>query len=90
MRTDAYGAAFVGGGDESEQQLGSGVVEWGEAKLVDLCRYRLRSTYTDTATMPTTGLMRLSGGDVGGSVVGIVIGCRGRRAACPVGGSGLV
>ena len=33
--SDAEGASFVGGGDEPEQQLGAGVVEWGEADLVD-------------------------------------------------------
>src|SRR3954464_12256668 len=34
VRADAQGAAFVGGGDESEQQLGAGVVERGEAEFV--------------------------------------------------------
>jgi hypothetical protein len=29
------GAALVGGGDEAEQQLGAGVVQRGEAELVD-------------------------------------------------------
>jgi hypothetical protein len=32
---DAERAGFVGGGDELEQQLGAGVVEWGEAELVE-------------------------------------------------------
>ena len=32
---DAEGAAFVGGGDEPEQQLGAGVVQRGEAEFVD-------------------------------------------------------
>ena len=32
---DAEGAAFVGGGDEPEQQLCAGVVQGGEAELVD-------------------------------------------------------
>ena len=31
---DSQGAAFVGGGDEPEQQLGAGVVEGGEPDLV--------------------------------------------------------
>ena len=35
MRGDPEGAAFVGGGDEPEQQLGAGVVQRGEADLVD-------------------------------------------------------
>jgi hypothetical protein len=51
VRSDAEGAAFVGGG-EAEQQLGAGVVERGEAEFVELCRYPHRSTYADTATMP--------------------------------------
>ena len=32
---DAQGAAFVGGGDEAEQQLGAGIVQRGEAELVE-------------------------------------------------------
>ena len=32
---DAEAAAFVGGGDEAEQQLGAGVVQRCEAELVD-------------------------------------------------------
>ena len=35
VRADAEGAAFVGGGDEPEQQLGAGVVQRGEAEFVD-------------------------------------------------------
>lgn len=35
MRTDHDRAAFVGCVDEPEQQLAAGVVEWGEADLVD-------------------------------------------------------
>jgi hypothetical protein len=35
VRADAQGAAFVGGGDEAEQQLGAGVVQRGEPELVD-------------------------------------------------------
>ena len=34
VRADAERAAFVGGGGEPEQQLGSGVIERGEAELV--------------------------------------------------------
>jgi hypothetical protein len=54
VRADAQGTPFVGGGDEPEQQLGAGVVEWREADLVDLCGCPHRSTYADTATMPST------------------------------------
>jgi len=32
---DAQGSAFVGGGDEPEEQLGAGVVQGREADLVD-------------------------------------------------------
>jgi len=35
VRGDRQGSAFVGAGDESEQQLGAGVVEWREPDLVD-------------------------------------------------------
>ena len=54
VRADAQGAAFVGGGDEAEQQLRAGVVQRCEPKLVDLCRYRHNLTYAETATMPST------------------------------------
>jgi hypothetical protein len=33
--SDAEGSAFVGGGDEAEEQLGTGVVERGEAEFVE-------------------------------------------------------
>jgi hypothetical protein len=35
VRADAERAAFVGGGDEAEQQLRAGVVEPGEAEFID-------------------------------------------------------
>ena len=35
VRGDGQGAAFVGGGDEAEQQLCAGVVQGGEPDLVD-------------------------------------------------------
>ncbi len=35
VAADAEGAAFVGGGDEPEQQLGAGVVQRSEAELVE-------------------------------------------------------
>ena len=35
MDGDAQGAAFVGGGDEPEQQLGAGVVQRREPDFVD-------------------------------------------------------
>ena len=51
---DAEGAAFVGGGDEPEQQVGAGVVEGGEPDFVDLWGHPHSATYADTATMPRT------------------------------------
>ena len=56
VRPDAERAAFVGGGDEAEQQLGAGVVQRGEPELIDLCRHPHRSTYADTATMPSSAV----------------------------------
>ena len=35
MGSDAEGSAFVGGSDESEEQLGAGVVQWCESEFVD-------------------------------------------------------
>jgi diadenosine tetraphosphatase ApaH/serine/threonine PP2A family protein phosphatase len=49
---DAQGTPFVGGGDEPEQQLGSGVIERGEPDFVDLCGHPHRLIYADPATMP--------------------------------------
>jgi hypothetical protein len=56
---DAERAAFVGGGDEPEQQLGAGVVERREPDFVDLCGCPHRSTYADPATMPRVCAARL-------------------------------
>ena len=35
VRGDTEGAAFVGGGDKAEEELGAGVIHRGEADLVD-------------------------------------------------------
>ena len=35
VRSDSQGSAFVGAGDESEQQLGAGVVQGCEAEFVE-------------------------------------------------------
>ena len=50
--SDTQGTLFVGGGDEPEQQLGAGVIEWREAHLVELCGRPHSSTYADLVTMP--------------------------------------
>jgi hypothetical protein len=52
VRADGQCPALVGGGDEPEQQLGSGVVERREADFIDLCGHPHRSIYADTGTMP--------------------------------------
>jgi hypothetical protein len=53
---DAQGAAFVGGGDEAEQQLRAGVVQRREPDFVNLCGYPHSWIYADTATMPSRPL----------------------------------
>ena len=81
VAADAEGAAFIAGGDESEQQLGAGVVERREAELVQLCRCRHSWTYAEPGTMPTSarppggrpdsgGLLDLAADDWGGIVPG--------------------
>jgi hypothetical protein len=56
VRPDPEGAAFVGGGDEPEQQLRAGVIQRREAQFVDLCGHPHRSIYADTATMPRSAM----------------------------------
>ncbi len=46
---------FVAGGHELEDQVGGVLFEWQVADFVDLSRRRDRSTYADTATIPTRG-----------------------------------
>ena len=43
---------LVAGGDEAEQELAAGVIEWGEPDLIDLCRRRHRSTSAEAGIMP--------------------------------------
>lgn len=49
---DAEGAAFVGGGDEAEQQLRAGGIERGEAEFVDLSGHSHRSMNLGTFRSP--------------------------------------
>jgi hypothetical protein len=51
---DDQARALIGGGDDVEEQLGADLGGRDVAQLVDLCRHRHRSTYADSATMPTT------------------------------------
>jgi hypothetical protein len=73
MVADAEGSAFVGGGDEPEQQLRGGVVERGEPELVDDhvvvtgCRRRDRRCVGEDAV---EGFDELSGADVADSMPG--------------------
>ena len=56
-------AAFlVGLGDDLEQQPCALGIDREVAQLIDLCRYRHRSTYADMVTMPRgTGLLLCAG-----------------------------
>ncbi len=49
---DDQAGALVAGGDELEEQVGCLGLERYVSDLVDLSRYRDRSTYADPATMP--------------------------------------
>ena len=76
MAGDAEGAAFVGGGDEPEQQLGAGVVERGEADFVDQDQVVAEQVLDDAADGvvgqgPVEGLDELGGGEVPDPVPGL-------------------
>ena len=73
---DAEGAAFVGGGDEPEQQLGAGVVERGEAELVDEDEVVAQQGVDDPADgvvgqAAVEGLDEFGGGEVADPVPGL-------------------
>ena len=72
---DAEGAAFVGGGDEPEQQLGAGVVQWGEAEFVDDDEVVAEQVLDDPADgvvgqAAVEGLDEFGGGEVPDPVAG--------------------
>ena len=76
MGGDAEGAAFVGGGDEPEQQLGAGVVERGEADLVDDDQVVAEQGVDDLADgvvgqAAVEGLDEVGGGEVADPVPGV-------------------
>ena len=76
VRADAEGAALVGGGDEPEQQLGAGVVERGEAHLVDDDQVGAEQVLDDAADgvvgqPPVEGLDQVGGGEVADLVPGL-------------------
>jgi hypothetical protein len=51
---DCDGPALVGGVDDPVEALGGVGSDGQQADVVDLCGYPHRSTYADTATMPST------------------------------------
>ena len=59
------GGFLLAGGDDLEQQFGAAGVEVDVAEFIDLCGYPHRSTYADTATMPTSVLSVLVSGVAG-------------------------
>lgn len=58
MGGDAEGSAFVGGGDEAEQQLRSGFVERREPDLVDEQDVVAQEVSMDLPTLLSRGLDR--------------------------------
>ena len=73
---DAQGAAFVGGGDEPEQQLGAGVVERGEAEFVEDDQVVAEQGVDDLADgvvgqAAVEGLDEVGGGEVADPVSGV-------------------
>jgi hypothetical protein len=76
VRGDAEGASFVGAGDEPEEQLGAGVVEGGEADLVDEDEVGAQDLFDDAADAvvgdaAVGGLNELGGGEGAGPVPGV-------------------
>ncbi|MDP1821259.1 MAG: hypothetical protein Q8K58_15370 [Acidimicrobiales bacterium] len=85
---DAERAAFVGGGDEPEQELGAGVIEWGEAELVDDDQLSAEQLFDDAADAvvgepAVEGLDELGGGEVADPVAGVDRGVAERRLGSP-------
>jgi hypothetical protein len=54
VRRDNQAAAFVAFADDLEDELGGTLGQVQISQFVDLCGYPHRSTYADTATMPTS------------------------------------
>ena len=73
---DAECAAFVGGGDEPEQQLGAGVVERGEPDFVDQDEVVAEQVVDDLADgvvgqAAVEGVDQVGGGEVADLVPGV-------------------
>ena len=76
VRADGQGAAFVGAGDEAEQQLGSGVVERGEAEFVEDDQVDPQQGFDDLADgvvgqAAVEGFDEVGGGEVADLVPGV-------------------
>ena len=76
VRADGQGAAFVGAGDEPEQQLGAGVVERGEAEFVEDDQVDPQQGFDDLADgvvgqAAVEGFDEVGGGEVADLVPGV-------------------
>jgi len=81
VRSDPDRAAFVGGCDEPEQQLGAGVVQGREAELVDDDQVVAEQVLDDLADRvvgqpAVEGLDQFGGGEVPDPVTGLDRDCR--------------
>ena len=76
VRADGQGSAFVGAGDEPEQQLGAGVVERGEAEFVEDDQVDAQQGFDDLADgvvgqAAVEGFDEVGGGEVADLVPGV-------------------
>ena len=76
VRADGQGAAFVGAGNEPEQQLGAGVVERGEPEFVEDDQVDAQQGFDDLADgvvgqAPVEGFDEVGGGEVTDLVPGV-------------------
>jgi hypothetical protein len=76
VRSDGEGSAFVGAGDEPEQQLCGGVVEWGKAQFVEDDEVDAQQGFDDFADgvvgqAAVEGFHEIGGGEVADLVPGV-------------------
>ncbi|MFI5753443.1 hypothetical protein ACIBBE_48560, partial [Streptomyces sp. NPDC051644] len=72
VAADGKRASFVGGIDQAVEALGGVGADGQQADVVDLCGYPHRSTYAETATMPSGGSDSLVVGGAKADLFGIV------------------
>ena len=87
VRGDGQGAAFVGAGDEAEQQLGAGVIERGEAEFVEDDQVDAQQGFDDLADgvvgqAAVEGFDEVGGGEVADLVPGVDGGDARARSGC--------